>query len=296
MLLDGVRNWFARKALPARVRRVAAASAWVADIPPPAHERPGAIWPAARIGLAEQLWGDGFVSPGGEEEVLNLARPFGLTAAASLLLLGAGPGGPPRVISDEFDAWVSGYESDPELRDLALERVRRGELGKRVQVAGWNQAVPKFRARFFHHCLALEPLRGADPAPVLAALAAALKRGGQLALVELVADAPLDPTDPNVAAWAGLERRPPVLPSEVAISVHLAGLGFDIRVVEDISRRHTVQALIGWRAAVQEMHGQKRPPPAHAALVVAEAELWFRRLDLIRAGKLRLLRWHAIAG
>jgi hypothetical protein len=296
MLLAGVRNWFGGKPPPKTARRVAAVSAWVADIPPPTHERPAAIWPAARIGLAEQLWGEGFVSPGGEAEVLNLARPFGLTAAASLLLFGAGPGGPARAIATEFGAWVSGYESDPELHDLALERARRSELGKRVQAAGWNQAVPKFRARFFHHCLAREPLRGADPAPVLAAFAAALKRGGQLALVELVADAPLDPADPNVAAWARLERRPPVLPSEAAINGHLAGLGFDMRVVENISHRHSLQALIGWRAAVQEMHRQQRPPPAHAALVVAEAELWFRRLDLIRAGKLRLLRWHAIAG
>jgi SAM-dependent methyltransferase len=296
MLLAGVRNWFGGKALPETVRRVAVDQARAADIPSPAYERPDAVWPATRIRLAEQLWGEGFVAPGGEAEVLNLARPFGLSAAASLLLLGAGPGGPPRAIAAEFGAWVSGYESDPELRGLAVDRGRRGELGKRVQAAGWNPEVPAFRARFFHHCLALEPLRGADPAPVLAAIAAALKPGGQLALVEPVADAPLDPADPAIAAWARLERRPPVLPSEAAINWHLGGLGFDVRVAEDISRRHALQAVMGWRAAVHEMHGRERPPPAHAALVVREAELWFRRLHLIQAGKLRLLRWHAIAG
>ena len=47
MLLAGVRNWFGgSKAPPETVRRGAVKAARAADIPSPAYERPGAVWPA----------------------------------------------------------------------------------------------------------------------------------------------------------------------------------------------------------------------------------------------------------
>ena len=63
------------------------------------------IWPRARIAVAEALWGEGFLLPGGGEEVVRLAKPLGLSAASSLLLVGAGTGGPPRHITAELGVW-----------------------------------------------------------------------------------------------------------------------------------------------------------------------------------------------
>ena len=37
-----------------------------------------------------------------------------------------------------------------------------------------------------------------------------------------------------------------------------------------------------------------RPTLQQVAMVVREAELWLARFRLMRAGKLRLVRWHAI--
>jgi hypothetical protein len=70
-------------------------------------------------------------------------------------------------------------------------------------------------------------------------------------------------------------------------------LGFDVRIVEDISRRHMRQAIEGWHGAVRAMedgHQSMR----QVAMVVHEAELWLARFRLMRAGKLRLVRWHTI--
>jgi hypothetical protein len=41
------------------------------------------------------------------------------------------------------------------------------------------------------------------------------------------------------------------------------------------------------------MHGT-RPTLQQTALIVREAELWMARVRLMRAGKLRLVRWHAM--
>src|ERR1700744_3627277 len=92
------------------------------------------IWPSARISVAEALWGEGFLFPGGSAEVLRLAKPLGLSAASSLLMIGAGPGGAPRRIATEFGCWVTGFETNAKLVTLANERNQRAGLGKRAQV------------------------------------------------------------------------------------------------------------------------------------------------------------------
>jgi hypothetical protein len=157
----------------------------------------------------------------------------------------------------------------------------------------WYPPAPSFRIQAYHHGLALEPLRDAKPEPVLAALTGALKPRGQLMLVEVVADEPLDPTDPLVATWRRLERRSAELPTERSITRMLGRLGFEVRVAEDVTQRHIHLAVLGWRAAVLDMKAE-RAPPARAARIVTEAELWLFRLRMMREGRLRMVRWHAI--
>jgi hypothetical protein len=251
-------------------------------------------WSRDRQDVIDALWGDGYVFPGGEIETLRLAKPLGLSAASSLLLLGAGGGGPACSLATKLGVWVSGFEADDDLIATAQARIGRAKLGRRAQVEYWNPAEPDLARHYYHHGLALEPLRGSQPEPTLAAVAAAIKPGGQLMLVELVADAPLDPTNPDIARWGKLERRnPEALPTEVAITRVLGRLGFDVRIVEDISRRHMDQAMLGWRTRVRELEDIK-PTRHQAGLIVNEAELWLVRMRLFRAGRLRLVRWHVI--
>jgi hypothetical protein len=72
-------------------------------------------------------------------------------------------------------------------------------------------------------------------------------------------------------------------------------LRFDIRVSEDVTARHVRLAVTGWKHLVRGMK-HDRPPPRRAAAMVAEAELWLRRIHLLRAGQLRVMRWLAISG
>src|SRR5690349_23629803 len=115
-----------------------------AEIALPEDDDP--VWPRARIAVAEALWGEGFLLPGGGEEVVRLAKPLGLSTASSLLLIGAGTGGPPRHIAAELGVWVTGYEANPRLVALANERSQRAGLGRRAQVESWDPQRP-----YFHH-------------------------------------------------------------------------------------------------------------------------------------------------
>jgi SAM-dependent methyltransferase len=296
MKLPGMRHWFGLEPMPKVLAPVPVAIA-ATSAPGPISSpdiREDCPWPAERLDVADALWGEGFQFPGGEAETLRLVKPLGLSAATSLLLLGAGSGGPPCCIASDLGVWVTGYESDQKLFNAAIERSLRSGLARRARIASWDPESPSFERGYFHHGLGLEPLRDALVEPTLAAVAQALKPGGQFVLLETVADSPLDPTDPVVASWQKLDgRRLDRVPAEIAITRALGRLGFDVRIVEDISRRHIHQSVSGWRDAVRAME-QAKPTRREAAQLIKEAELWLLRLRLFRSRALRLVRWHAI--
>ena len=298
MALSAVMNWFGRHVPPEahEPRLIALPVLTIPEMVLPALSRPPPTWTPDRLVTTDTLWGDGYQFPGGEIETLRLAKPLGLSAASSLLMLGVGAGGAACSVATQLGAWVSGFEIDPGLVAAAIERVAHRNMTKRIQIELWDPHEPNFRPHFFHHGLALEPLHGSQPERTLSAIAAALKPRGHLMMTELVADRPLDPANPVIAAWARLERRDPKrLPTEMAITRILGGLGFDVRVAEDVSERHIQQALTGWRIAVRGMENV-RPTRRAAMRSVEEAELWLIRLRLFQAGFLRLMRWHAIGG
>jgi hypothetical protein len=168
-------------------------------------------------------------------------------------------------------------------------------LQKKVTIKSWNPLNPEFVPRSHHHCLALEPLLGAQPEPVLDGLSRALRPGGQIVLTGLATAAMLDLADPTVARWATLERRDPTeIPAAVAVTRMLGRVGLDVRIAEDISVRHMDHAMLGWRVLLRDLHDNK-PTRSQAIQLVAEAELWLLRRRLIRSGRLRMMRWHAIS-
>lgn len=292
MIPRRLRKWFPRASSPAPGGTAGARSGTGPPTPlvPPAS---GTDWPSERLAIADALWGEGFSLPGGEEEVLRLAKPLGLSAACSVALLGCGAGGAARCLAERLDAWVSGFESDPALAAVAERLCSSAGLGRRAQIAVWTPTAPSLPPRYYHHALALEPLRRADPAIVLPTLAGALRTGGNLVITEIVAGDGQGGDSAHAAEWQRVERRAPP-PEAQSLTRALEGLGFDIRVVEDITERHVQLTIRGWREFVRGLAATP-PSPAQAAWLVREAEIWLRRAQAMRAGHARLVRWHAIS-
>lgn len=293
MRLADVRNWL-------RARRPTATAIPGEDVPggaapSPAGADAASAWPAPRLHLAERLWGEGCLLPGGSEEVLRLAAPLGLSAASSLLLVGAGAAGPALRLAGELGVWVSGFERDPVLAALAARRVQRAgvALAKRAVVRRWDPARPSFGPTRCHHALLLEALEEQTEA-TLSAVAAVLRPDGQVVATQTVSTDLLDPTDPQVRAWCALEGREPPRQGTHWIAAPLDRLGFEIRVCEDIGPRQARQVVAGWKSVLKELVAE-RPSPAEAAMLVQEAELWLRRVALLRRGALRVVRWHAMS-
>ncbi len=240
---------------------------------------------------AERLWGEGFLAPGGRTEVLEHASTLGLSANTRLLLLRSGLGGPARALALATGCTVLALEADPALRALAAAHPATG-LEARVEHAGWDPTAPDLPARAAHHVLAMEPLRGLPPEPLLASLAGAVKPRGHLVLVELVAGTAAP--DGAFEAWWTLEERGPLLPGEAQLTRAMGRLGFAVREVEDVSERHATLVTRRSQAALRSLD-QERPDAAGARVLLTEAERWRLRLSLLEGGQVTLRRWHAVA-
>jgi hypothetical protein len=254
------------------------------------------VWPVPRVALAEQLWGEGFLTPGGKDEALRLAAPLGLTSSSSVLLLGSALAGIAGALADEFACWVSGFEMAHELAAFTAAQHKKagGETKRRVTIVPFNPLATVFRRRGFHHALVLEALSSAAGTELLHAAAQAIKPSGQLVLVQLVSGETPKGPDPALAASPGLDRRTEVLPPADDITRMLDDLRFDVRVVEDQTDRHRRTVMRGWATLVRQLDGP-RPSPAYAAVLVKEAEQWMRHLRLTQSKRIRLMRWHAIS-
>jgi SAM-dependent methyltransferase len=258
-----------------------------------AARQPASAWSPERLAMLGQLWGEGFIAPGGEAEALRLTKPLGLSGSHSLLHLGAGLGGGSRAVARASGCYVTAFEQDPELAALGMAAATKAGMAKRAAVQLLDAGKPGFRPNYFHHALSQEALwTVADKKPVLGAMVQAMKVGGQLMLTDLVR-AEADPDDAAWRAWAMLERARPQPATETAMTRLMQAMGLDVRITEDISARQVGQVLTGWMDRVSSLVRVK-PQAREAALIVREAELWLRRVRLIQEGRLRLLRWHAI--
>ena len=299
MFASAVRSWLQRSLRPADPRPAAIQASAVEPSPQPASAALGetaipSCWPAARLALVHQLWGPGFIFPGGEIDSLRLTRPLGISAGSSLLIVGVGSGGPAITAVRNLGAWVTAADNDPALLDAAQVEVNRAQLGKKISIKPWDPEQPAFAVKGHHHCLALEPFHNAKPEPILDALAQALKPGGQIVITALAAPEPLSRAEHTVRRWADLERRDPAnLLAPVAVTRMLGRIGLDVRVAEDRSQTHLEHALLGWRVMLRDL--DHKPSRTEAVPMVAEAEMWLLRRRLIRAGRLRMMRWHAIS-
>lgn len=233
----------------------------------------------------DRLWGDGMAIPGGAEEVLRLAALLPLAPAHTLLVAGLGAQMAGTVVSGARGCFVAAHE-------LALpgqEPPKRRKPPKRVTAAGFAPGAPSFRPAYHQHALLLEPFRhGGAPARLLRATASALRDGGEVVLLDLVAPEPV-----TEARWLTLEDRVSP-PGESIMTRAFEKAGFRVHVVEDAGARHQRAALLGWSALLEALrHEPERPSRAAAIALVAEAESWLLRLRLMRQDRLRLLRWHA---
>lgn len=265
--------------------------------PPPSQESPAETvvpWTADRIGVVERLWGPGFTTPGGAEMMVELAKPFALSEAHTLLVLGAGLGGGARAITEALGCWVTGFEADPMLAAAAAQQSQIAGLARRAEIKTFDPATFVLKPKSFDCIFSKEEFfRIADKHRLLKLIQAALKVDGQVMFTDYVMASDAEPS-PRVRKLLERESPPVELWPAQRYSDELGALKLDLRIAEDMTATYRKMILEGWQAFVRGVEEGGPATRETQRYIVLEAEQWARRIALLDTGEVKVYRYFAI--
>lgn len=133
------------------------------------------------LALLQIIWGDGFLSPGGSEEIARLLEG-GSIAGCKVLDVGCGLGAIDMLLVREHGAGsVIGVDIDPHLIQRMQERIARGAWGDRIEGRRVDGGPLPFAAASFDVVFSKDSLvQIPDKAAIFAEILRVLRPGGRL--------------------------------------------------------------------------------------------------------------------
>ncbi len=258
---------------------------------PEQDDGPREYWEAARVKLVQDIWGQGFASPGGRDYILSKVSIFALDPAMTVLDLGAGLGGAARFMCEKFGVWVTGFEADATLAEAAMALSVRAGMSEKVPINVFDPKAFEHKAKSVDCVFSKEFLLTVGNKPkFLKAVERLLKLKGQFLFTDYVLAKPHLKT-PVLKEWIAHE---PLKPYPWAIEDYhdaLTGLHLDIRVTEDVTETFRAMVIKGWTDYIQSTR-RGRLSADTARVLVDEVERWTRRIQAIDSGDLKVCRMH----
>jgi len=266
-----------------------AATVPVAAPKPEAPPLPLLDRPATKV--KQQLWGEGFNQPGGGSFILNLVKPFALNNSMTVMDFGAGRGGGTRAVCDEFDVWVQGFESNPDMATAAQEiSTKKGAKKAEIKLYRAQDFQPKAASVdciFSHASL----YRVKEKDKLLGLFERALKARGQVSITDFVRAPGVAADDPRLQEFAAEAGSTFWLNDDY--QKQFKTLKIDVRVDEDQSDQYRSAVIEAWVNFTTEAPGMACTK-AHPDEAVAEVALWTRRVAALDSGALQLRRYYGI--
>ncbi|MGH6719197.1 MAG: methyltransferase domain-containing protein [Alphaproteobacteria bacterium] len=252
---------------------------------PVAIEDPDETW-------LQGLWNPGFLTPGGKDYVLTQVRDLSLSPAVWLLELEPALGGSTRTIARETGAYVTAFESAPNLAKQGAELSEKAGLAKKAEIKPFDPHGPDFRKARYDHAYAKDGLIDlAEIDGVLKAVQKALKPKGRFILSQFlkVGDGPAD-TDLSIltksrTAPAGLRTR-----EQMAYSLGKAG--FSIGSADVTNGAMQSEMVRAWSVIADFVKSNPIGDRQHA-MIIAECERWVRINAALDAGTLEHVTYQA---
>ena len=257
--------------------------------------RAASVPPLDSLAIRQWLWGPGFHIPGDAEYVLNLVKPFAANPATGLLDVAAGLGGLARLMAEEFGAYVSGLERDPELVRRGMEMSVAAGKSKQAAIYPMDPEAFELKPGSFDCIIGRDATYMVrDKERFLRVLILGLKPEGKLLLTDYVVE-PSQAQRPELAAWAALQPYKPTLWNLQQYVDCLKSLGCDDRGAVDITAEVKAQIILGWYKLLQTVAIKQLPRP-HQLALLDEAERWVKTIVTLDSGALKAYRFLAVAG
>lgn len=240
------------------------------------------VWSVERARGAQLLWGDDCNGPSSVAAMVDAVRPFGLTAAKSVLDLSAGLGGVARAISTTYDTWVTGLEPSPVLARMAMDRSRTMGVAKKAPVTHYDPESLN-QGGSFDLVLGDRILhRVRDKGHFLDQVRECTKpRGGVL-----IYDYVIEGTPGSWEDWNGWRQSEPleVYPwTGARVGDELVQRNFDVRIAEDATAGHR-SAIMARMRRLAEVLQSLSPDSGLLNGIARELALWWARLRVLGRG------------
>lgn len=250
-------------------------------------------WSPQRAEAAEMVWGTGFVGPSGAQEILDMVKPMGLDPSKSILDLSAGLGESSRLVAQTFGTWVTGMEASPTLAAQGNQKSVMAGLSKKAPVKQYDPETLDLDGNTFDCIFAREAFFTVKAkAQLIETLVGALKTHGELAFTDLL----LRESDLKSDAIKKWKKGESVEPHPWSIDEALEALRshhLDVRVNEDITESYRALVVKGLERLISTNRRRKRVDEQLGETLMAEAELWARRIEAFDSGDLRVYRFLA---
>lgn len=257
-----------------------------AAVAPPEPEK-------AYVDLIQDVWGEGFSTPGDTDYLLELVKPLGLNPAMSMLEIGAGLGGMARLMAEHFGVWVTGVESNREFAEAGMELSTKAGLAKKSPIEVFDPENFEAKSSAYDYVFSKEQLfTVTDKMRLLKMIESSLKNRGQILFTDYVL-AKKNGVTAGIKAWMEAEslKDPPWSVSDYETA--LVANRFDVRITDDITDRLRTQVTRTWSELMVAAHGGNGQVQLSSGLL-AQAELWTRRVKAMESGDLRVYRFHAL--
>ncbi len=238
---------------------------------------------------------DPIAPPAAKEEAAPAAKPkpMALDESMTLLDLGCGLGGGARTIAKTFSTWVTGIEWWKELAVAGIERSMMAGMEKKAPVLFHGSDRLTLKPKSFNAIYSKEAMFTVpDKANLLEVMGHALRPGGQLCFTDYVLPGNGDPS-PRVLEWQERELGGATPWSVEGYTMALQSIGLDLRIAEDMSEPHRQLIRAGWDQLQIANEGVVIGADT-LPILIREAEIWARRMALLRKGDLKLYRFFAI--
>lgn len=243
-----------------------------------------AKWTQQRIKVAQCLWGESFLEPGGAVRARKLLTHVMPNSRQSVLDLTTGLGGTAFTLAQDQGLWMDALEPDEMLANEAMKSASRSGLGGQVPVTHVAPNALDITRNKYHLVYSRERLFAiTDKIAILTAAAKSLKDGGNLLITDFMIASPDAADSEAYRAWLTTE---PVAPQPWTMALYaktLQKLGLKISGRQDFTQEYLNDVHAGWNKVTKSLKERDFDRKLCKQLM-AEGEVWAGRTQAMNAG------------